>query len=443
MSCTSVASIKRKAYWCCEFPYATKKTRIVYDKIAKDSTMNASSEIKKIRPKHVDVGYQKLYTDLKFYKRTLQFQASLVCDSAQGRCGFMRRHPTEAADSAYNSASAGSRNSADVYPNARDVVTKTNGERAFFKFSVKTDTHTLGFYEWLVAKSMMLRCSYIPNFMRPYTYTKNTLVINHFVDSDDDPNDDSSTEDNGDGAYVDSVSCPIRKKRIRKRRIEVRRDDNDYLLTDVNPFEVDTDTSKAIDKDITVTDVGVFEVVEGVSLRSSKLSTHQLSSVTYQLCMALLMAQAANGFVHNDLHWKNVILTECDPTLHLTYIYRCTGNGRRIMKRTIPTHGYIPVIIDFGFAFCNELAHESHNPEVLYADHIGYVTYETDNVVDIMRTLLEYSSVCRLPDELMCRIKYCVKHNGRIKVGENSGWYNFETKLTRLLQEAGYVNHRR
>lgn len=462
-----VQAAKRRAYWESDVSYPTKKTRIVLENNRTDIVNMSCVSSKKSRVR--TTGYQQLYAELKFYKKTLQFHASLVCDSAQGRCGFMKRlsrppgidgdpnknsHGDSAYDSSYGSSEAQLSQAAHhMYPNARDVITRTNGDTAFFKFSVKSETHTMGFYEWLVSKSMMLRCSFIPNFMRPYTYTKNTLVINHFRDSDDDPASGSSDE-NGSGEcggdYVDESSLrscrypgPGRKLRIKRKKIDINRDDDDYLVTDINPFEVNTENARASDSDITVSDVGVFEVIDGVSLRSAKLTENELSSVTYQLCMALLMAQEVNGFVHNDLHWKNVLLTKCDPNLHISYVYRRMDGTRSIFKRTVPTHGYIPVIIDYGFAYCNELAHEQHNPEVLYADHIGYVTYETDKVVDILRTLLEYNSLCRLPADLMCRIKSCIKQNGRIRVGENSAWYNFETRLTRLMQSCGVYNFRR
>ncbi|ABF70605.1 hypothetical protein [Trichoplusia ni ascovirus 2c] len=388
--------------------------------------------------------YMQLYNGLKYDRETLSFDSTLVCDSVQGRCGFMKRQPRFAnRDSAYGSCED---NTMHVHKeHARDVITQTNGDDAFFKFSVKADMHTLGYYEWLVAKSMMLRCPHLPNFMRPFLLSRNAHLINHFCDSDDEEEDDDDDDDyDDDDNYHSSKRLKMNdnyeekdssktKLRLKRAKIRINRNTSSYLDPHIDPFVVNYPNHYVNDRDLVISDVAVFEVVNGYSLRSSRLNESQLSSVTYQICMALLMAQSSNGFVHNDLHWKNILLVKCDPKLQIMYKYKKRYGDKSTITRLIPTHGNIPVIIDYGFAFCKELAVVGHNPEALYADHMGYITYETDECVDIVRTLVEYNTQFKLPIKVSQALSDLPTKDSRMYIGECSSYHKFEKNLNEEL----------
>ena len=52
-------------------------------------------------------------------------------------------------------------------------------------------------------------------------------------------------------------------------------------------------------------------------------------------------------FTHYDLHTENILIRNCNPNMHLLYLI---DEDHQFLT---PTFGYIPNIIDFGFAYCN------------------------------------------------------------------------------------------
>lgn len=51
-------------------------------------------------------------------------------------------------------------------------------------------------------------------------------------------------------------------------------------------------------------------------------------------------------FTHYDLHTENILIRDCNPNMFILYII----NKRLFL---LPTYGYIPNIIDFGFSYCD------------------------------------------------------------------------------------------
>ena len=74
----------------------------------------------------------------------------------------------------------------------------------------------------------------------------------------------------------------------------------------------------------------------------SKKMSERWISILYQLCVALAVAQESFGFVHNDLHYRNIML---ESTAYETITYTVNGN-----QTTIKTYGVLVKIIDFGRA---------------------------------------------------------------------------------------------
>ena len=60
------------------------------------------------------------------------------------------------------------------------------------------------------------------------------------------------------------------------------------------------------------------------------------------LC-ALSISQAKKDFCHYDLHSSNILMCDCDKDLVMVHILNKNNSI------CIPTNGYIPKIIDFGF----------------------------------------------------------------------------------------------
>lgn len=68
-------------------------------------------------------------------------------------------------------------------------------------------------------------------------------------------------------------------------------------------------------------------------------------NIMKQILLTLHLAQQYK-FTHYDLHTENILIRNCNPNLHLLYIL---DDQHQFL---LPTYGYIPNIIDFGFSFC-------------------------------------------------------------------------------------------
>lgn len=118
-------------------------------------------------------------------------------------------------------------------------------------------------------------------------------------------------------------------------------------------------------------DVLMMEYIEdAISLSDfivdPKVEFKQILSVIKQVLVALLIAQKETKFVHYDLHASNILLRRCNPDL--THIY-VLEDGSII---SIPTFGYVPVIIDFGFARADSVENNPMYNSLNYSD-IGFL----------------------------------------------------------------------
>lgn len=97
-----------------------------------------------------------------------------------------------------------------------------------------------------------------------------------------------------------------------------------------------------------------FEYIEGYSLSKVIRKKHYipvetlLSSIKMVL-VSLYIAQKTVKFTHYDLHTSNVMLKKCDR--NKVCVFTLDEENRFV----IPTYGYIPVIIDYGFAYVDKI----------------------------------------------------------------------------------------
>lgn len=114
-------------------------------------------------------------------------------------------------------------------------------------------------------------------------------------------------------------------------------------------------------------DVLLVEYIKGKPLRSliteRKTKKRTMYSIIKQVLLSIIVATNKINFVHYDLHANNIIVYPCERDKCVEYTILCEGYDEIIQ---VPTFGYLPVIIDFGFAytentsdkpFCNTFAH--------------------------------------------------------------------------------------
>ena len=79
-------------------------------------------------------------------------------------------------------------------------------------------------------------------------------------------------------------------------------------------------------------------------IKNKTLSTLQLLSIVKQTLLAVEIANKKIGFTHYDLHSDNIMVGKCDENAVFLYVI----DNEYYM---VPTYGYYPIIIDFGFSY--------------------------------------------------------------------------------------------
>lgn len=114
-----------------------------------------------------------------------------------------------------------------------------------------------------------------------------------------------------------------------------------------NPFDI-------ISKYPVIGEVLVMEYLENTRkfyhyLKKKNMDDEVLHSIIQQTMCAILASQKYTRFTHYDLHSNNIMIKKCDH--NQVSVYRVSEDKVFI----IPTYGFQPVIIDYGFSYCQDL----------------------------------------------------------------------------------------
>jgi hypothetical protein len=81
-------------------------------------------------------------------------------------------------------------------------------------------------------------------------------------------------------------------------------------------------------------------------IRDESIKNDLILTIFQQVLLCIHMMHAYR-FTHYDLHTENIIIRNCHPNLHLLYLLD------EHTERLVPTYGYVPNIIDYGFSYCD------------------------------------------------------------------------------------------
>ena len=147
--------------------------------------------------------------------------------------------------------------------------------------------------------------------------------------------------------------------------------DGDYRKKD-NPFQV---TSKHPIK----SEFMFMEYINNTQfyyfIKNQKFSNELLFSTIKQLLMAIYISQTKKQFTHYDLHSCNVMMRQCNKDDVFLYVLDDEN------QLCVPTNGYYPVIIDFGFSYIENM---DNNPLWASLAHteVGFMTNQYDPIAD-------------------------------------------------------------
>lgn len=133
-----------------------------------------------------------------------------------------------------------------------------------------------------------------------------------------------------------------------------------------------------------------FEYIRGYSLSKVIKSVHSIDTTVIMssikiLILCLKAAYSVSHFTHYDLHTSNVIMKKCDPDKHILIDL---GEGDTY---SVPTHGYLPVVIDFGFSYIDRVDDGPMYQSLAHTD-VGFVSCAPDPFSDVKLFLASVSS---------------------------------------------------
>lgn len=271
--------------------------------------------------------YYKIVNSLEFTSDII-FNKKIKGDTAQGSCGLLIFKSDNIDE-----------NKEDEIVSCRELIIDFKTNLVFYKYGNSGSNCTLSRQEYIIGDSLVKSCSHFPNFMRPILYIKNHLI------------------------RTDSYEDPF--------NLETIKDKNYISCVDIVLFEY-------IESSITLWKI----------LKKQDLTDEFKNSLIMQIFLSIIAAQQNVKFVHNDLHGNNILVIKCDKNLKILYRIKINGKEKFFL---IPTFGYIPIIIDYGFSYTSEC--ENMSLECADLDNYGLITYQFDSISDFIRLLVVICSV--------------------------------------------------
>jgi len=173
-----------------------------------------------------------------------------------------------------------------------------------------------------------------------------------------------------DGLNEISLYCPHFCKSLGIINCKI---DAKYRKNIENPFQIEN--KYPIMKDILLSEYIDNSCKFYNYIRTDKVHEDVLYSIVKQVLLAISIAQKTKKFTHYDLHSFNVMIKKCDKDL--VFLYKIDDEN----QFCVPTLGYYPVIIDFGFSYISDMDDEPLWPSLAHTD-VGFLSDRFDWVAD-------------------------------------------------------------
>ena len=159
-------------------------------------------------------------------------------------------------------------------------------------------------------------------------------------------------------------------------------------------------------------------------IRSNKISEDVLYSIIKQVLLGINIAQKEKKFTHYDLHSNNVIIKKCNKDI--VFLYKIDDEN----QFCVPTFGYYPVIIDFGFSYIEDMNENPLWTSLAHTD-VGFMSDRFDGIADPKLFLITVSD--EIKNKRQTKKSKCLRRIVRnifnpLKIDHDSGWDNVDKK---------------
>lgn len=110
-------------------------------------------------------------------------------------------------------------------------------------------------------------------------------------------------------------------------------------------------------------------------LKKDEIKEDIIFSLIKQSLIAVNIAQNKKQLAHYDLHSNNILINKCNP--NSCFLYILDENH----KYLLPTYGYYPKIIDFGFGYIQDMNNKPLRCPLMATD-VGFMSDRFDPVAD-------------------------------------------------------------
>ena len=159
-------------------------------------------------------------------------------------------------------------------------------------------------------------------------------------------------------------------------------------------------------------------------IKSLSIDEDVLYSIIKQTLMGVNIAQNKKKFVHYDLHSNNVMIKKCNK--NLVFLYKIDNDN----QFCVPTFGYYPVVIDYGFSYIEDLNDGPLLTSLAHTD-VGFMSDRFDWVADPKLFLISVSDEIKEKrgTKKAKKLRRIVKNMFYpLTIELDSGWDNEDTK---------------
>lgn len=177
-------------------------------------------------------------------------------------------------------------------------------------------------------------------------------------------------------------------------------------------------------------------------IRSEKISEEVLYSIIKQVLLAISIAQRQKKFTHYDLHSFNIMIKKCDKDI--VFLYKIDEEN----QFSVPTLGYYPVIIDYGFSYISDMEDGPLWGSMAHTD-VGFTSDRFDWVSDPKLFLVSVSDEIfdkRRTKKSRKLKKLVYKIFGPLTIDWECGWDDFGDKgvsdyVTKTLEKHNTISN--
>ena len=189
-----------------------------------------------------------------------------------------------------------------------------------------------------------------------------------------------------------------------------------------NPFEINS--KYPIEKDILLMENIENSIKFYNYIRSDSIDDNIIYSIVKQVLLAIVIAQRKKKFTHYDLHSCNIMIKKCNKDAVFLYVIDEEN------QFCVPTYGYYPIIIDFGFSYIEDMEGDPLWTSLAHTN-VGFMSDRFDWVADpkLFLVTIAYEIKTKRSSKLSRKFNTIIKNIfSKLKIDWEAGWDIVEKK---------------